>query len=239
MDQIQNQDLPSDHDAKFNKHHFLRRTLQVVLSVSLLSLFICYSHGVSCFPHSFSVYFSTRLFSLFAHTLERKYMFLICNGILAFLAKASVSSSYDSSYADGTTAPPSKLSADIASKAAVLVADDEDQVVDQSSDGVDFIGDEEEEQQTTEDEEGVEKADEEQGKNSQALSSTTSSSTDDENGNEEEDREISGCGVSSNKQEANDEELISTDELNKKIEEFIRKMKEEIRIEAQRQLIAV
>ncbi|PON90276.1 Transmembrane protein [Trema orientale] len=235
MDQIQNQKLPSDHDAKFNKHHFLRRTLQVVLSVSILSLFICYSHGVSFFPHSFSVYFSTCLFSLFTHTLERKYMFLICNGILAFLAKTSVSSSYDSSYSDGTTVPPSKLSADIASKAAL----NEDQVVDQSSVGVDFIGDEEEEQQTTEDEDGVEKADEEQGNNSQALSSTTSSSADDENGNEEEGREISGCGVSSNKQEANDEELISTDELNKKIEEFIRKMKEEIRIEAQRQLIAV
>lgn len=31
----------------------------------------------------------------------------------------------------------------------------------------------------------------------------------------------------------------STDELNKKIEDFIRKMKEEIRIEAQQQLIAV
>lgn len=35
------------------------------------------------------------------------------------------------------------------------------------------------------------------------------------------------------------EEFQSTDELNKKFEEFIRKMKEEIRIGAQRHLIAV
>lgn len=35
------------------------------------------------------------------------------------------------------------------------------------------------------------------------------------------------------------EELTNTDELNRKFEEFIRKMKEEIRIEAQRHPIAV
>ncbi|KAH7530038.1 hypothetical protein JRO89_XSUnG0026700 [Xanthoceras sorbifolium] len=35
------------------------------------------------------------------------------------------------------------------------------------------------------------------------------------------------------------EDISSTDELNRKIEEFIRKMKEEIRIEAQQQLITV
>ena len=35
------------------------------------------------------------------------------------------------------------------------------------------------------------------------------------------------------------EELANTDELNRKIEEFIRKMKEEMRIEAQKQPIAV
>ena len=40
-------------------------------------------------------------------------------------------------------------------------------------------------------------------------------------------------------EEEEEEEAISTEELNKRIEEFIRKMKEEIRIEAQRQLIAV
>nr|KYP52145.1 hypothetical protein KK1_026059 [Cajanus cajan] len=35
------------------------------------------------------------------------------------------------------------------------------------------------------------------------------------------------------------EEVENADELNRKFEEFIRKMKEEIRIEAQRQAIAV
>lgn len=40
-------------------------------------------------------------------------------------------------------------------------------------------------------------------------------------------------------EEEGNEELASTEELNRRIEEFIRKMKEEIRIEAQQQLIAV
>ncbi|XVF26214.1 hypothetical protein REPUB_Repub13aG0279900 [Reevesia pubescens] len=82
------------------KYHFLKNTLQLVVSVALLSFFLCHSSAFSLFPHSFSVYFSTFLFSFFTHTLEKKYMFLICNGILAFLAKSSVSSSSSPSEAD-------------------------------------------------------------------------------------------------------------------------------------------
>lgn len=224
MDYIQkSQKLPVD--AKFNKYHFLRRTLQVVLSVSILSLFFCYSHDVSFFPHSFSVYFSTFLFSLFTHTLERKYIFLICNGILAFLAKTSASANCD--------VDEMKVSA---TKAAPLVA--KDQVVSFVNEGG------EEEKETREDEEVAEEDEshDEEGKSFEDLSSSTTTTTtlaDHKNENEEEDQE-SGGEFSSNKQrEANEDELISTDELNRKIEEFIRKMKEEIRIEAQQQLIAV
>ncbi|XP_039070413.1 uncharacterized protein LOC120217337 [Hibiscus syriacus] len=75
------------------KYQFLKSTLQIVISVAFLSIFLSHSSSFaySLFPHSFNVYFSTFLFSLFTHTLERKYMFLFCNGILAFIAKSSVS----------------------------------------------------------------------------------------------------------------------------------------------------
>ncbi|KAJ4704086.1 Transmembrane protein [Melia azedarach] len=69
-----------NHYFYFNKNHFLNRTFQLVLSVSIFSLILCYSSGFSFFPaHSFNVYFSTFLFSFFTRSLERKYMFLICN----------------------------------------------------------------------------------------------------------------------------------------------------------------
>ncbi|KAJ6756780.1 TRANSMEMBRANE PROTEIN [Salix purpurea] len=57
---------------------------------------------------------------------------------------------------------------------------------------------------------------------------------------EEEDfvEENTECMVKQEEDEG-DEELTSTEELNRRFEEFIRKMKEEIRIEAQQQLIAV
>ena len=236
MDQIQNQKLPND--AKVDEYHFLRRTLQVVLSLFILSLFFCYSHGVSFFPYSFSVYFSTCLFSLFTHTLERKYMFLICNGILAILAKTSVSGGsnyHDVSYSDETTVQGSELSVDKTRSAAVIA---EDQVEYYSSVGAGFVDEEEQEQE--QEQETIE--DEEQGRSYEALSGSGTSSAD-ENENQEEDQEIGSGSEFSSKKEANindEDQLISTDELNKKIEEFIRKMKEEIRIEAQQQqLIAV
>ncbi|KAM2366868.1 hypothetical protein ACFX1X_005509 [Malus domestica] len=68
---------------------------------------------------------------------------------------------------------------------------------------------------------------------------------------EEEEEEVSESLMKQGEEETETQELAtnsdvgddqydltsSTDELNKKIEEFIRKMKEEIRIEAQRQPI--
>jgi len=67
---------------------------------------------------------------------------------------------------------------------------------------------------------------------------------------EESDKELDSIGFVINEEEEEEEEeddedegggggedgLLSTDELNKKFDEFIRRMKEEIRIEAQQQL---
>ncbi|XWS18086.1 hypothetical protein CRYUN_Cryun32bG0011500 [Craigia yunnanensis] len=221
--------------GKFHRYHFLKKALQLVVSVALLSFFLCHSSGFSLFPHSFNVYFSTLLFSFFTHSLERKYMFLICNGILAFLDKSSVSSSSSLSESD--------VSAQInltQTKASVtdevdgdydhvpLVAEGEEPedtyknvVEDQGEQENKFVGREEEEEE--EERESEVSAIVEDGKEYKGESGCLL---------KQEEQEV-GAEVGAN------EEVPSTEELNRKFEDFIRKMKEKIKIEAQQQLIGV
>ncbi|XP_041023020.1 uncharacterized protein LOC121264045 [Juglans microcarpa x Juglans regia] len=213
---------------KYNK--FLKRTLQSVISVSLFSLFLCYSSGFCFFrPHSFIVYFSAFLFSLFTHTLQRRYIFLICNAILAILAKSLFSSSSSPSVTDiGGDFSASDV---FATKTSVA---EEVQVGSIGSvDNVALVAEGGEE-------EGENLAD--QAGKLQVQEDGSSS------GAENEQREIEAfiadqdeAGREEEEEEEEEEEVApeANDELNKKFEEFIRKMKEEIRIEAQRQLIAV
>jgi flagellum-specific peptidoglycan hydrolase FlgJ len=160
---------------------------------------------------------NTGVFSFLSHYLERKYMFLICNGILAILAKSSVSSSETPASDDqsnlGDERQLSSAPTLSSAKAEATVDDQEVQVasVESLEDIVLATDEEEEEEETT---------------SSQALIT-------EEEEYIEEKRE---CLVK--QEEEGNEELASTEELNRRIEEFIRKMKEEIRIEAQQQLIA-
>ncbi|KAG6743502.1 hypothetical protein POTOM_052198 [Populus tomentosa] len=172
----------------------------------------------SLFPKPLILYINTGVFSFLSHYLERKYMFLICNGILAILAKSSVSSSKTPASDDQSnlgderqfSSAPTLSSA----KAEATVDDQEVQVASvESLEDIVLATEEEEEEEAT---------------SSQALIT-------EEEEYMEEKRE---CLVKQEEEEGN-EELASTEELNKRIEEFIRKMKEEIRIEAQQQLIAV
>jgi hypothetical protein len=144
-------------------------------------------------------------------------MFLICNGILAILAKSSVSSSETPASDDqsnlGDERQLSSAPTLSSAKAEATVDDQEVQVasVESLEDIVLATDEEEEEEETT---------------SSQALIT-------EEEEYIEEKRE---CLVK--QEEEGNEELASTEELNRRIEEFIRKMKEEIRIEAQQQLSA-
>ncbi|KAJ6300903.1 hypothetical protein OIU76_021662 [Salix suchowensis] len=194
------------------QHHFLR-IWQFLISVSLLSLFLCFSPGFSLFPKPLIFYINTGVFSFLSHYLERKYMFLICNGILAILAKSSVSSSKTSAFYERVLSSEPTLSS------AIAEATVDDQEVHAASveplEDIVLATEEEEEE-------------EEETASSEALVS------------EEEDfiEENTECMVKQEEDEG-DEELTSTEELNRRFEEFIRKMKEEIRIEAQQQVIAV
>jgi len=148
-------------------------------------------------------------------------MFLICNGILAILAKSSVSSSETPASDDqsnlGDERQLSSAPTLSSAKAEATVDDQEVQVASvESLEDIVLATEEEEEEE-----------EEEETTSSQALI------TEEEEEYIEEKRE---CLVK--QEEEGNEELASTEELNRRIEEFIRKMKEEIRIEAQQQLIA-
>ncbi|KAF9664380.1 hypothetical protein SADUNF_Sadunf16G0012600 [Salix dunnii] len=186
------------------QYHVLR-ILRFLIPVSLFSLFLCFSSGFPLFPKPMIFYINTGVFSFFSHYLERKYMFLICNGILAILAKSSVSSSEPTLYS---------------AKAEATVDDQEVHVasVEPLKDIV--LATEEEEEETASSQALISEEEEYMEDNTECMVKQE----------EEEEEE---------EEEEGNEELTSTEELNRRFEEFIRKMKEEIRIEAQQQLIAV
>ncbi|KAL4368246.1 hypothetical protein GQ457_05G031260 [Hibiscus cannabinus] len=185
------------------KYQFLKNTMQIVMSVAFLSIFLCHSSSFaySLFPHSFNVYFSTFLFSLFTHTLERKYMFLLCNGILAFIAKTSVSTR--------STSITTKLASEIDGGEYDRIRHVPPQVEEPENGSL-----------------GKEEEEEEEESEASVVVEDDISGGEEEKGWPEKQEEEEEVAVS-----------MSTEELNRKIEEFIRKMKEEIRIEAQQQQI--
>ncbi|XP_054778122.1 uncharacterized protein LOC129286127 [Prosopis cineraria] len=214
--------------VKFQKHHYFpKRILQFVFSVSTFSFLLWYSFGCSILPHdeSLNAFFSTFLFSIFSHTLQRKYMFLLCNAILAFLAKTSLSSSSDkdeslqaATLQDTTNAIP------VSVEAPSLMAEEQGKKQEHC---------EEEEEVPEADEENIEEASIAK-EDEQVRTTEESSCTDDQVTVGTRDDEADNTTVVED-----NEELSNADELNRKFEEFIRKMKEEMRVEAQRQLIAV
>ncbi|CAL5408162.1 unnamed protein product [Camellia sinensis] len=215
MDQNEKQKLQTSIQS--NKYRqFLMKTMQFLLSVSVLSFLLSYSSAISHFFHYFSFRFSTLLFS---QTIERKYIFLICNGIVAVLVK---NLSFTSS------SPPGSDLRDVFAK-----TDQEDGMkpvlemeapVEDEETNVACIEEEQENGSLNIKQEG----------DSRALITVT----DDEEEEEEEEEDSGSLIPPLSAEDEGNEVNVSTEELNRKFDEFIRKMKEEIRIEAQQQLIA-
>ncbi|XP_009766403.1 uncharacterized protein [Nicotiana sylvestris] len=67
-------------------NELIKKTLQFLVLVSLIFFLLYYTYGFSFF-FTYNFHFSALVFPLFAHGFDRKYMFLLCNAILAFLAK--------------------------------------------------------------------------------------------------------------------------------------------------------
>ncbi|XP_042010478.1 uncharacterized protein LOC121759055 [Salvia splendens] len=74
-----------------NSFLYLKKITQILLPLSLLSLFISHSSFTSLFLQSYdylnlNFYFK---FKLFTYTTERNCIFLLCNGILVFIIQSS------------------------------------------------------------------------------------------------------------------------------------------------------
>ncbi|KAK4259132.1 hypothetical protein QN277_005499 [Acacia crassicarpa] len=222
------QDQGGEKSQKYHHHFLPKRILKFVFSVSVFSFLLWYSFGCSILPHeeSINAFFSTFIFSIFSHILQRKYMFLICNAILAFLAKTSLSmsDSYDEDLHDHVEFPhQSENAIPVSVEASSSIMADQQQ---QETDNKEVVSEEADDDEEAEEEEEEEEA----FTVKKEADSTNKVMVGTQDGGEEEEEETMG---------GENEELSNADELNRKFEEFIRKMKEEIRIEAQSQLIAV
>ncbi|KAL6999141.1 hypothetical protein U1Q18_000302 [Sarracenia purpurea var. burkii] len=239
---------------QFVTSDFVKKVTPLLLSVSVFSFFLSYSSWYCFFLHSLKVHFSTFSFQLLSHTMDKNYLFLICNGILMFLAKTSgfISFSPSSDHPNdqlfktiGDGEGLKSLSSSEMIKDSLL----EREVSMETTDPWENIAEHKEEEQQEEDDEKyfMEGETEEsyfivdyKERNPRAGLLITTLDEDEDDGKfriaENEKNGSTVNGIQSKEDEGDDNGLISTEELNKKFEDFIRRIKEEIRVGAQQQL---
>ncbi|GLT56962.1 hypothetical protein SLA2020_299740 [Shorea laevis] len=258
MDQIEHQKLLILR--QFIRSQFLRKFTKLLLSLSVFSLFLSHSSCISML-HSFNFYFQTLPFKLISHNIDKNCIFLLCNGLLVYLAKFS--GLISSSSSKHNNADESFLGYEDVQHSETIVMESqvpllENEVMVETENGSlietqnKYIIEEAAERETdhkflkeeeeTQERKGFQIPDGEQEQEDEDDESEDFSE-------EEEVKEIGGRYRYSTVQEVEEEEeeeereegngLLTTEELNKKFDEFIRKMKEELRIEARQQLIMV
>ncbi|XP_012443969.1 uncharacterized protein LOC105768553 [Gossypium raimondii] len=236
MDQTGNQKQKQSLMSQFIETQFHRNLTQLLLSVSIFSLFFSHSYCLSLF-HSFSFTFhNTLAFKFISHNIDKNFIFLLCNGLLVFLAKFSgliSSSSQQSNLSDdhynhqsfkSYTYIPQTESTRLDTSTPLLELEKEE--------NAGFV--EGEEKGSSIDEPFVEDNEE----------SETYEPEEEEEEEEEEEADIEESETYEPEEEEEEElmegnNVLSTEEMNKRFDEFIRKMKEGLRIEAQQQLVMV
>jgi len=236
---------------KTNSH--LMKFTQIFISVSVFC-FIFSPSSLFVFLHYFKLYFSTLPFQLYTHNIDKNSMFLLCNGLLVFvgLTKSFSQSSTDdddkpSNNSEDLSSPQyiQEKEEEICSQSHVLDVEvnepmlereaemrtnesdehnaaAEEKEVQEKVEKIIFIEEEQDEEIMKEVEEEVElfDADDEEEDKASEIDYILIEKTNIEE--EEEDYvEEESC-------------VLSTEELNKKFEDFIRKMKEDLRIDARR-----
>lgn len=229
----------------------MKRAAKLLVSVSVFSVVFSYMSWRSAFP-----------IQVLSHALDKNYMFLVCNGILVLLAKTSgrvvVRSGpavYDDLDDDEELHAPTqhaKLLDSLLHKEALA---DSSLLLLENADDSDHHDDEEEEEEKHVIEEEEEDDDsrslmmimgnkqEEEGDGSLKMEEDCRSCImEGEESEDDDDDELeevnNGVFIEAEKEVVEERERLnqlSAEELNKKFEEFIRKMKEDIRIEAQQQ----
>lgn len=199
-----------DQTPNQTQNYYLKKTLQFLVPISIISFLLSYFSLLPLIFHNLQFY------SSFYPFLDRKCMFLVCNGILAFLANnLGLTKSFNG---DGSDQIPEMLAAVPEENEIPLQQHQDDGGV--SDEAMDITH-----------EMVVSTA-------AATLESEEWGKDEDEDYDDDEDEE--SLGVEDILTPCVNEMRVSTEEMNKKFDEFIRRMKEEIRIEAREQyMIAV
>ncbi|KDP39289.1 hypothetical protein JCGZ_01046 [Jatropha curcas] len=235
--------------SQFTRYQFLKNITQLLLSVSVFSLILSNSARLS-FLHSFNFCFSTVPVQLFSHTIDKKCLFLICNGLLVFVAKFSgLVTTSDDNNNDNSSSKNYNSHNNSIGYSVKNYEDDEPPTLKLDSSKSPML----ENTEDLMDQENVSAAaaEVETRENDKEIEEEKESEflVQEDDGGQEEVKEFDDKFlIHEDYQEEEEEEdyeeeeengMLSTEELNKKFEEFIRKMKEELRFEAQQQLIMV
>ncbi|CAI9773381.1 unnamed protein product [Fraxinus pennsylvanica] len=207
-----------------------KKSQLLLLSVSVFSFIFSYSLWCSSLLYSFKVYFTAYPIQLVTHALNKNCIFLLCNGLLVFLAKTSglvhsragfdLNDLLQKKIGDGLQT----LSLDHENESASVetlienvttAMEDQDRGQSENCEGEG----KEEDQKVYEESKSEPDDDEEEILNINAEQDYKK---------EEETLDLIAFEEQDYKEDDNDAECESTEELNKKFEDFIRRMKEEI-----------
>nr|XP_011467298.1 PREDICTED: uncharacterized protein LOC105352304 [Fragaria vesca subsp. vesca] len=191
------------------------KAIKFLLSISVISILFSHSSLISFLVHFSDAFMSSPSVRLFSFTFDKNYMFLLCNGLLVCIVK--------NSGLIGTSPQGSNLN------------NDEDHVK---------INGETQEVEVVE----LTETNAQMAKEDQVINVETEQVQVQEDENEEEDDcinglvnvedhdEFEGEGEGEGEEEAG---FLSTEELNKKCDEFIRRVREGIKLEVQQSMIMV
>ncbi|TKY47023.1 hypothetical protein E2542_SST29077 [Spatholobus suberectus] len=252
MDQIKSHKIAALSQSTI-AHNYLIKLIQLLVPLSVFSFFIPPS-SLLAFLYHFNFYFSTFSLQLFTHTIDKNCMFLLCNGLLVFVGitrSLSGSSNVDESSTyveDGSQSPFS----DVEANEPIMLVGKEVMEKIHEPDGQNTVAEHAIEiKYSGEGEENIgniilEGEEEEKGNSESVLKEEEEPEGEiglfgagDEDKESESDEFLIGESVEEEEVVEEPNRVLSTEELNKKFDDFIRRMKEDLRIEAQRQLLMV
>ncbi|XP_057499549.1 uncharacterized protein LOC130783809 [Actinidia eriantha] len=247
MDENEKQKLQTTSKS-YKYLELLKKASQFLVLVSVLSFLLYYSSGISHFFHYYyyNFHFSKWVFPLLNRTPARKYIFLICHGIVVFIAKSSSFTSSPNSHFTDEFAKADEDGVKTAVAEMESRVENKEEIVERVIESLENVHEEEEGNgssnihiQEPESSVLVMGAEEEEEYEEREASGLVEVITGTEDDHEEKREEESGSLIPPPAEDKENEVNVTTEELNRKIDEFIRRMKEEIRIGAQQQLIAV